>query len=83
MLLAARVDPAGLLQFFETLMKGDKQPRTALKYFSTHPSTGDRIGRLRALAAEAPAPPVKLLPDQDWADLRQWCKAAGAPPRAP
>ena len=80
MLLAARIDPAGMLQFFETLMRGDKQPRTALKYFSTHPSTGDRIGRLQALATEAPGPPVKLLPDDDWAELRQWCK--GAPSRA-
>lgn len=89
MLLAARIDPAGMFRFFDALMKGDKQPRTMLKYFSTHPGTGDRVARLRALAAQAHGAPVKLLPDYDWNDVRQWCRAAGSPqplgqpPRAP
>ena len=83
MLLAARVDPAGMIGFFEALMKGDKQPRTALKYFSTHPSSGDRIERLRAMAAGAPSAPVTLLPGADWDDLRRWCQGAAPPGRPP
>jgi predicted Zn-dependent protease len=47
MLLDARVDPAGTVRFFEGLTGGDKQPRSVLRYLSTHPSTTDRIERLR------------------------------------
>ena len=77
MLLAARIDPAGLIGFFERLMKGDKQPRTVLTYLSTHPSHRDRIERLKALAAGAPGPPVPLLPDSDWGDVKALCSAFG------
>jgi hypothetical protein len=28
---------------------------------------------LAALAAQAPQPPVKLLPDQDWSDITKMC----------
>ena len=77
MLLAARIDPAGLIGFFERLMKGDKQPRTVLTYLSTHPSHRDRIERLKALAAGAPGPPVPLLPDSDWGDVKALCSASG------
>ncbi len=76
MLLAARIDPAGMIGFFEGLMKGDRQSRTVLKYLSTHPSTGDRIARLRALAAQASGAPVKLVPDYDWEDVRKFCSAS-------
>jgi len=75
MLLAARIDPAGMVRFLQALMTGDKQPRTVLKYFSTHPSTADRIERLEALAAQAPGPPITLLPDYDWDEVKRICGA--------
>jgi predicted Zn-dependent protease len=77
MLLAARIDPAGMIGFFETL-KADERPRSVLKYLSTHPSTGDRIERLRTLAArERPGAPVRLLPGVDWNDMKGICSAGG------
>ena len=77
MLLAARIDPAGMIRFFEALTKGDKQPRTALKYLSTHPSPADRVERLKALAAQSPDAPIPLLLDSDWDDLKKICSGPG------
>ncbi len=76
LLLAARVDPAGMLAFFERLERKDRGP-AVLTYLSSHPSFEDRIGRLKALAAGAP-PASKLLPDYDWRDIRSICPARSA-----
>jgi Zn-dependent protease with chaperone function len=81
MLQAARIDPAGMIQFFETLAKEDRQPAKLLKYLSTHPSPIARIERLKALTADAPRPPIPLLPDTDWNDVKKICAAVG--PAAP
>jgi predicted Zn-dependent protease len=78
LLLAARIAPEGMLAFFEDLAKGD-QARSVRTYLSTHPSTRDRIARLRALAARAPGPPAPLLPDRDWTDIRKACSSASSP----
>jgi predicted Zn-dependent protease len=83
MLLAARIDPAGMSRFFETLAKADRQPAMLLKYLSTHPSPLGRIERLKALAATAPGPPVPLLPDTDWGDVRNICEVQGPARRSP
>jgi Zn-dependent protease with chaperone function len=78
LLLAARIDPGGMIRFFEALAKADKQPVMLLKYLSTHPSPIERIERLTALAARAPGPPVPLLPGVDWDDVKRICAAPGA-----
>lgn len=83
MLLAARIDPAGMIRFFEVLMKGDKQPARVLKYLSTHPSPADRIARLKALSARAPGPAVPLLAGSDWDDVKKMCQAADSAARGP
>jgi predicted Zn-dependent protease len=77
MLLVARIDPAGMIDFLEGLMKGEKAPRTVLKYLSTHPSTSNRLERLRALAGQAAGAPVKLFPDRDWNDVKRLCGPSG------
>jgi len=74
MLIAARVDPAGMIAFFEVLEKHGGQMPAIFKYLSTHPSTQDRIARLKTLAAKAPAPPVKLLPGYNWKDMAKICE---------
>ncbi|MBI3456895.1 MAG: M48 family metalloprotease, partial [Candidatus Rokubacteria bacterium] len=84
MLLAAGIDPAGMIAFFESLReaaheKGTGGEAAVLKYLSTHPSDEERIERLRALAAGAERPTARLLPAYDWADVRNLCQAA--PPR--
>jgi Zn-dependent protease with chaperone function len=79
MLQAARVDPRGMVQFFEALAKADRQPAMLLKHLSTHPSPVDRIERLKELAAATSAPPIPLLPGTDWDDVRTLCEAPGPP----
>ena len=79
MLQAARIDPGGMVRFFEALAKADRQPAMLLKYLSTHPSPIDRIERLKALAAATPGQPVPLLPDTDWNDVKRLCEAPGPP----
>jgi len=50
MLVAARLDPGGLVSFFEKLQKKDlKVNQEFLKYLSTHPLTGERIARLKGI----------------------------------
>jgi Zn-dependent protease with chaperone function len=73
LLLAAHVDPAGMLAFFERLEGKDRGP-ALLTYLSSHPSFEDRIARLTALAEGAPAR-ARLLPDYDWRDIRSICPA--------
>jgi predicted Zn-dependent protease len=77
MLLAAGVDPAGMLAFFEVLQKQGGEVPGVLAYLSTHPSTAGRIETLKALAAQAPRAPVRLLPDYDWRDITQICSPTG------
>jgi predicted Zn-dependent protease len=72
MLLAARVDPAGMIAFFETIRKEEGTQPEALKYLSSHPMPAERIARLKALTATAgPAEPV--LPGEDWPALTKRC----------
>ena len=78
MLLAARVDPAGMIAFFDTLMKKESDPTGALRYLSTHPTSRDRVATLAALAARSPVQPVKLLPQSNWKEIRTLCGAARA-----
>ncbi|HXJ77997.1 MAG TPA: M48 family metallopeptidase [Candidatus Methylomirabilis sp.] len=81
MLLAARIDPSGMIGFFEALAKADRQPAMLLKYLSTHPSPMDRIEHLKALAATTAAsgPPVALLPGVDWDDVKRLCQVQERP----
>ena len=73
MLHAAAVDPDGMLAFFRAMQKLEGTSPKAARYLSTHPAAGDRLQALTALAAQAPRPPVKLLPDYDWSDIKQIC----------
>ena len=73
MLLAARVDPAGMIGFFDVLQKQEGTHATAFKYLSTHPIASDRIARLKGMALDWRATPVKLLPGTDWARLAKRC----------
>jgi Zn-dependent protease with chaperone function len=78
MMVAAGVDPAGMLTFFEKLRKEEKEVPKALTYLSTHPSSEHRVARLRALAAEAPTSATRpLLPGYDWRDIKAICATTG------
>lgn len=75
MLVAAGVDPAGMLRFFETLQEESGRAPMLPSYLSTHPSTAGRIERLRSLGA-APHPATNpLLPGLRWRSVRAICGA--------
>ena len=74
LLLAARIDPAGMIAFFEGIGRQGSAAPAVLKYLSTHPASGDRVARLQRLArAGVQAPPVRLLEGYDWPDIRRIC----------
>ncbi|MGH7964710.1 MAG: M48 family metallopeptidase [Candidatus Binatia bacterium] len=79
LLFAADIDSQGMLAFFETLEeKGEKQGKEApaiLGYLSTHPSTKERIERLKSISAQSQRQPVKLLQGYPWRDIRKICQA--------
>ena len=75
MLHAAGVDPEGMLAFFRGMQKLEGARPSATRYLSTHPTAGDRLQALAALAAQRSRPPVKLLPNDDWNDVKHLCKA--------
>src|SRR5260370_28181128 len=62
MLLAARVDPAGMIDFFDTIGQEEGRQPKALTYFSTHPLAADRIARLKAIATAWEGTPEPLPP---------------------
>lgn len=76
MLLASGVDPGGMIAFFDVLKneggKGPKRPT----YLSSHPSTQDRIQRLKSLVGGSGRPAVKLLQGYNWSEVRMICQTA-------
>jgi Zn-dependent protease with chaperone function len=60
MVLAAGIDPNGMVRFFQELKKLDKMP-DFMKYISTHPATGDRIEALTQ-QAKGKGPKGEALP---------------------
>jgi predicted Zn-dependent protease len=80
----AGIDPAGTITFFEKLAKREREHDDSLtRYLRTHPTTAERIASLRALAAMAPAPAERLLPDDDWNAVKSLCGELPAGSRSP
>jgi predicted Zn-dependent protease len=73
MLLAAGVDPEGMLLFFRGMQQLEGMTPAATRYLSTHPPAGDRLQALAALAAQPHRPPAKLLAAYDWAEIKKIC----------
>lgn len=73
MLLAARIDPTGMIGFFDTIRREEGSQPKALTYFSTHPLADERIARLRSMAAAWRGTPEPLLPTEDWPALAKRC----------
>ncbi len=76
MLLAAGIDPGGMIAFFETLKTEGRGSPGLPTYLSTHPSTQDRILKLKTLATQSQGKPRKLLPNYDWRDIRNICRGS-------
>lgn len=82
MLVAAGIDPAGMLVFFEKMAAREGVTSARPRYLSSHPGSTERAARLRALAAGAPAAPA-LLPDDDWGEVTAMCGSARRPESPP
>jgi len=75
MLLTAGIDPAGMIAFFKMLQKENPETPNFMKYLSTHPSTLDRIEKLRSMAGQSRQKYTKLFPDYDWSDISKICQS--------
>lgn len=76
---AARVNPEGMIGFFELLKKKEGSGSNVLQYLSTHPTSRERMATQRSLADKHPVDSVKLLPRDDWSEIRNLC---GSPRRS-
>jgi Zn-dependent protease with chaperone function len=77
LILAARVDPRGMISFFETLERLTGSSSGMLTYLSTHPATAERRAALAALADASPvaAEPIST-GEIAWSELVQRCRAS-------
>ena len=73
MLVNARIDPNGLIDFFETLKKEYANMPDIFIYISTHPDTGGRIEKLGNMIKGYSFKPEKLLPDVNWEETKMLC----------
>ncbi len=73
LLLAAGIDPEGMIAFFETLRAEERRLPAPPRYLLSHPPAEDRAETLRRLAAAAPHRSTPLLPGRDWNDVKRIC----------
>ncbi len=77
LLQATGIDPAEMIAFYR-IMEAQHSRDVEVSYMSTHPTTGDRIEKLTALAGASPTHPVKLFSLEEWKDLRSMCQRSVA-----
>lgn len=79
MILAAGIDPSGMIAFYDLLAQEGLKLPGPLNYLATHPATDERLATIRRLAAEAAAPTVSLGTTEEWATVTTRCRAESAP----
>jgi Zn-dependent protease with chaperone function len=72
MLVAAHINPHGMIAMFETLQKQGDVPEN-LEYFSTHPRTVERLRALSKIAMHDPSAFASLLPELHWSSIATAC----------
>jgi predicted Zn-dependent protease len=73
-LSAAGFDPTAMIDFFETLKTKTGSVTQPAAYFSSHPSTDERIATLKSLASRG-KPKKAAFSQVNWAELKQRCRA--------
>jgi hypothetical protein len=74
MLQAARIDPAGMIRILRYAREGGPNSPAKLLQVPLDPSQPDRPDRGPEDAGDRGAtPPVPLLPDADWDDVKKIC----------
>jgi Zn-dependent protease with chaperone function len=75
LIMAARIDPRGMVSFFDALERIAGPGSPMLTYLSTHPATGERRAALAAMADAASVDAVPLSTEGiAWSDLVQRCR---------
>jgi predicted Zn-dependent protease len=75
LIMAANIDPRGMIAFFDTLERIAGPGSPMLTYLSTHPATDARRATLASMAAGAPSVSVPLpTGDSTWRDVAQRCR---------
>lgn len=75
LITAARVDPRGMISFFDKLEQIAGPGSPVLTYLSTHPATGERRSVLAAMAEASPMTAVPLSTGEvAWSELVQRCR---------
>jgi predicted Zn-dependent protease len=78
MLHEAGIDTAGMVSFFAKLAELHGDPGRG-KYLMSHPAPQERLATMRALSAQWPRPPTRLMAGYDWNDIKSMCPSG--PPR--
>lgn len=73
MLLAARIDPAGLIGFFDD-RRGAAPGAAVWRYLVSHPSSAERAATLRRLASTGAPPFTPPLDEPAWRALTRMCR---------
>lgn len=76
MLVAARIDPRGMVTMLQKLQQVESRGFAPPPYLSTHPALDERIATLEALTAQTSVNPVPLLPDYPWGEMEWVCSQA-------
>jgi Zn-dependent protease with chaperone function len=76
MLLAAGIDPKGMIEFFQIMNKGNHRDDDAgwFRYLSTHPTHDNRVQTLTKLAGSSVGQGHRLLPGLEWSAIRNVCR---------
>lgn len=82
MMQAARLDPAAMIAVYGTMERGALDHAGPPAFLSTHPDMGERLATLIALAGPSPSDAQRLLPGEDWKDIRSLCRLQGGRPSA-
>lgn len=81
LLLAAKIDPQGMVDVFRSLADSIGSESDPLSFLSTHPQWNDRVEQLQAQAERAAHHRVSpLLRAVDWSKIRNACADPSAPP---
>lgn len=75
LIIKSRINPYGMVDFFDNLNKKHGNEPELFKYVSTHPLMTDRIQKLKARAETASSAPVPLLPTVSWPQVAKACSA--------
>lgn len=81
LLQQAHINPNGMMSFFSKLRK-EQPDDSPFRYFSTHPSTEERLQRLNDLVASQ-SQEIQPFPfEKNWEDIRSLCHATPEPSRS-